>query len=808
MYTLSHIKSILEVPASPGDEDVIINSIAYDTRKIIDGKDVLFLCLIGSHRDGHDFLEAAYQKGVRAALVSDDHLPLLPEMNYIKVDDVLIGLQKWAALHRLDQRNSQIVGITGSNAKTIIKEWLFQLCHPEISVVRSPKSYNSQIGVALSLLQIDSNHEVAIIEAGISTSEEMSQIEKMVKPQIGIFTNIGTAHAGGFLNIQEKIKEKALLFLDCPKIIVNSAHQPVYNHLIEKYGKERLRSWGNRSDDDYLISHEDNEISIEWEGGRIDIQVHNKDRYFIENLLHTVVAAIEIGIEPSVILRKIPLLTSLDMRLEHIQGRNGSIIINDAYVADITSLKVALDHVNNLDHKGPLTLVISDIHGINAADGDYDKIADLIRPLNPERLITIGKHSESIKVSCKHFHFPETMDLMDRLDTFDWENHLILLKGARKFQLEGLVSKLERSSHSATLEINIPALHHNITQIKSHLDPGVGFIPVLKASAYGAGIEKIAAAVASHKPAFIAVAYTDEAIKIRQYGLDQRIIVLNPDPERAELLFNYQLEPEVHNKEMLINYALKARSLMTSLNIHLKLDTGMHRMGFLEQDVEEVVSLLVSYPELHVATIFSHLSSSDEPDHDDYTRSQVNKFIDWSAHISQSLPYTPRLHILNSEGIWRFPEYQFDYVRAGITLYGISNTNQSLKKVHALYARVLSVKNFSEGTEIGYGKSQTLKKDSTIAVINIGYADGLLRAGSNGVISVMINGISCPVVGRICMDVTMVDVSECNSVATGDIVEVFGQDKDIEMLAENLHTIPYEILCRISNRIVRKYIVD
>ncbi|NNF34289.1 MAG: alanine racemase [Saprospiraceae bacterium] len=808
MYTLSHIKSILEVPTTSGEDKVVINSLAYDTRKIIDGNDVLFLCLKGSHRDGHDFLETAYKKGVRVALVSDDHLPSLPEMKYIKVPDVLKGLQKWAAHHRLNNENSLVVGITGSNAKTIIKEWLFHMCHPEISVIRSPKSYNSQIGVALSLLQMESNHEVTIIEAGISTSEEMSQIEKMIKPQVGIFTNIGAAHAGGFISIEEKVVEKALLFQDCPKIIVSSEQTLIFNHLLKKYGNEKIRSWGYKDEDNYRISNDDGEIHINWERGRMDIPVQNRDRYFIENLLHTVVAALEIGIDPTIILNKIPLLTSLDMRLEHIQGRNGSIIINDAYVADITSLKVALVHVNNLDHKGPLTLVISDIHGLKALDGDYEVIADLIRPLNPERLITIGKHSESIKVSCKHFHFPNTLDLMDRLDTFDWEDHLILLKGARKFQLDGLVSKLERSSHSATLEINIPALHHNITQIKAHLNPGVGFIPVLKASAYGAGIEKIAAAVASHKPEFIAVAYTDEAIKMRQYGIDQRIIVLNPDPERAELLFNYQLEPEVHNKEMLINYALKARSLMTSLNIHIKLDTGMHRMGFLEPDIEEVISLLVSYPQLHVATIFSHLSSSDEPEHDDYTRSQVNKFIDWSDRICKTLHYNPGLHILNSEGIWRFPEFQFDYVRAGITLYGISNTNQSLKKVHALYGRVLSVKNFPAGTEIGYGKSQTLKKDSSIAVINIGYADGLLRAGSNGVISVSVNGVSCSVVGRICMDVTMVDVSGCNSVNPGDIVEIFGHEKAIEILAEDLHTIPYEILCRISNRIVRKYIVD
>lgn len=808
MYTLSHIKSILQVPVDPEDQYVIITSLAYDTRKIVEGKEVIFLCLTGSNRDGHDYLEAAYHKGVRSALISKDHLPSFPDMNYVKVPDVLKALHKWAGHHRLHLNNCLVMGITGSNAKTIIKEWLFHLCHPEITVVRSPKSYNSQIGVALSLLQINSNHQVAIIEAGISTSGEMSQIEEMMKPQIGIFTNIGAAHAGGFLDIKSKIEEKSILFKDCPVIIVSSKHHLIYNHLLEKYGKRRLRSWGKKEDDHYQISIENNEIHLKWVEGNLNIPIQNSDQYFIENLLHSVVAAIEMGISPSILLRKVPLLTSIDMRLEHIQGRSGSLIINDAYVADITSLRVALDHVINLNHPGPLTLVISDIHGLNAGDGDYDLIGDLIRPLNPDRLITIGKHSESINVSCKHFHFPETVDLMDRLESFDWENHLILLKGARKFQLDSLVSRLERSSHSATLEINIPALHHNITQIKEHLHPGVGFIPVLKASAYGAGIEKIVTAVASHKPAFIAVAYTDEAIKMRQYGIDDRIIVLNPDPERAELLFNYQLEPEVHNKEMLIKYALKARSMMTSLNIHLKLDTGMHRMGFLEGDVNELISLLASYPQLHVATIFSHLSSSDEPEHDDYTRGQVQKFIDWSDRIRQSLPYSPGLHVLNSEGIWRFPEFQFDYVRAGITLYGISTANQSLKKVHALYARILSIKNFSAGTEIGYGKSQTLSKDSTIAVINIGYADGILRAGSNGVISVLVNGRLSPVVGRICMDVMMVDVSECDSVSPGDVVEVFGHHQDIAKIAQNLHTIPYEILCRISNRIVRKYIVD
>ncbi len=808
MYSIAQIKSILKISTVKGDESIHIESYAFDSRKIVDGRGIMFLCLQGSNRDGHDYLEEAYKRGIRVALVSRKSLPPLKGMQYIVVPNVLVALQQLAANHRSSFADLTVLGITGSNAKTIIKEWLFQLIHSELEVVRSPKSYNSQIGVALSLLQIEEKHRVGIIEAGISITGEMDAIQTMIQPDIGIFSNIGEAHAGGFTSIEEKIEEKSILFRNCNRIIVSSDHPYVYNHLISVYGKKNVISWGHGDSDKYKISDTEGELFLSIGSERLKIGSGSSGHYYIENLIHTIVAGVELGIDTHVIKKKMSLLTSLDMRLEHIQGRNGSIIVNDAYVADLTSLKVAFQHISNLNHKGPSSLIISDIHGLKPEDGDYEVISEMINQLSLTRLITIGSDSEVIHVECAHFHFPSTIEILERIETFNWDNHLILIKGSRQFQLDALVSKLEKSSHSAQLEINIPALHHNITQIKNILPSDTGLIPVLKASAYGAGIEKIAEAVASHQPSFIAVAYTDEGIRLRQHGINDRIIILNPDPGKGDLLFNYDLEPEVHNLEMLHNYASKAAQLMTTLNVHLKLDSGMHRLGFLEEDIESLIESIQNLSQIRIATIFSHLSASDEKGNDSYTRWQVDRFRLWAEKIIQILPYQPELHILNSEGIWRFPEYSFDHVRAGITLYGISKVNQSLKKVHALYARIMSIKKYKFGTEIGYGRSQTLESDSTIAVINIGYADGLMRSGSNGKISVRIRGVLCPVVGRICMDVTMVDVSSCPEARPGDIVEIFGHHISIEKLAQQLGTIPYEVLCGISGRIVRKYIVD
>ena len=808
-YTIHKIAEVLRVKLQDNSSNQIIDQLVFDTRKIVNGSSSLFFCLQGVNRDGHEYIERAFSKGVRHFVVSRNKLPELPEALFLHVDDVLLALQKLATYHQKSCTNTTIVGITGSNAKTIVKEWLFQLIHPEKATVRSPKSYNSQIGVPVSLWEIKPSHQIAIIEAGVSEKGEMNILAEMIQPDIGIFTNIGDAHSSGFKNINEKILEKTKLFQSCKKIICSSNHPLIIDALSGIYGRDKLLIWGKKAADNYTLSLlGDNVWQLVSDDHSLDIEIPNYGPQHFENIMHVVVTALHLGISPDTIKNKISLLHHLEMRLEHIRGKNNSLIINDAYVADIASLRVALEHINTLKDQRPLTLVMSDFSGLNNPNQVNKELSRIIKLSHVKKLITVGQRAMRIDFDGERLHFPDTTALIAASEDIDWNGQIILIKGARNYALEALVPKLERASHSAYLEINIPALHHNLTEIKKQCIPGCGIIPVLKASAYGAGIENIAEAIQSHDPHYIAVAYSDEGVKLRLKGISTPIIILNPDEGKTDDLFRYNLEPSVHNLILFDNLNARSEQLMQPLYIHIKLDTGMHRLGFREDELNPLIHKLSQAERIKITSIYSHLSSSEDPDQDQYTHQQAEKFINWSNYIISSIDYHPTRHLLNSEGIWRFSEYQFDAVRAGLGMYGISDYHHNLKKVHSLYAKIISIKSYSAGDSIGYGRSEILQGSATVGVINIGYADGLMRSGSNGRVSVSVHDTLCPIIGRICMDVAMINLTLCPSAKVGDTVEIFGNKISLEKHAADSGTIPYEILCGLSTRIIRRYIMD
>ena len=804
-YSCTHIADIIADDCQLNQPELNIQKLAIDSRNIIDGKHTLFFCLSGQKRDGHDYIEDAYSKGVRTFVITKKYIEYKEDANYILVDNTLASLQKLAKVHRLSQDNLTVVGITGSNGKTIIKEWLFQLLYPEKRVMRSPKSFNSKIGVPLSLWEIHRYHQVAIIEAGISEKDEMEIMESIIRPDLGIFTNIGDAHASGFQSQEEKIKEKTLLFINCKKVIVNSSDEKI----IQVVGDSLpLLTWGKK-DVDYvkIIKHDRTTLVVKWEEKEWSFKIKSNNHYFLENILHAITAAFYLGITPEVISNKIGLLADLDMRLEHIQGKNNSLIINDAYIADLASLHLAISHLSEQNYSRK-TLIISDFDEVSDKDFLYAAIEDEISKIKLDRLITIGVESEIINADCNRHHYRTTDDLRSDIFAFDWEGHAILLKGSRKYALDILVPKLEKSSHSALLEINLSALHHNITLVKSILPAGCNIIPVIKASAYGAGIEKLVQEIEKHDPSYLAVAYTDEGIQIRKQGIKCPIIILNPDEDKLDQLIEYDLQPEIHSISLLKNFIRLGGPPQEEKVFHLKLDTGMHRLGFRKEELKELISFLKEQKGYKIETIFSHLSSSDDPSNDIFTHQQGALFGKMYDEVTEALEINPPKHILNSEGIWRFPEYSFDYVRLGVGLYGISDVQHSFKKVHKLTAKVISIESYHKGDAIGYGRSEILESEMKIAVINMGYADGLMRNASNGKASVYYNNIPLPIVGRVCMDLTMINVSSADGIEVGDMVEIFGNQQRIEDLSRSLGTIPYEILSRLSQRIVRKYVID
>ena len=707
--------------------------------------------------------------------------------------------------------------------KTIVKEWLFQLLKDDFNIVRSPKSYNSQVGVPLSIWQINETHDLGIFEAGISTLGEMVHLERMIQPTVGIFTNIGEAHTEGFGSNEEKLLEKLKLFKNVEKLVIQ-------DEIVEKYPLETRANAPSIGTDtgsniktiNFQCFKNKTQLRLVVQNKPLTIEIPFTDTASIENIV-SCVGAIAI-LKPDLInekwLEKLKNLEPVAMRLELKAGINGCLVVNDAYNLDFNALQIALDFINQQNRQLKRTLVLSDIlqSGSNASIL-YKKVADLVLEKGISKLIGIGKQvkllSDFIPFEKKnnvelHF-FESTVDFLKSIKNADFQHEIILLKGARPFEFERIAERLAQKSHKTVLEIDLNALSHNLAYFKSLLAPSTKIMAMVKASAYGNGSDEVARLLEFHKVDYLAVAYSDEGIALRLAGVRLPIMVMNPEEESFDALRRYQLEPEIYSLSIFKNYVAYVQDFKTDeyvFKIHLKLDTGMHRLGFESADIQEVISILSKNKNIKLASVFTHLAATEAAEHDGFTQEQVSRFKKMYADIKGGVGYQPLRHVLNSSGITRHPSYHFDMVRLGIGLYGIDSNGafqNNLKVVQTLKSSISQIKNIPQGDSIGYSRRGQAVQDMRIATISIGYADGLSRGLGNGQFGVCVRGKRAPIVGSVCMDMTMVNITDIPEAIEGDEVEIFGSHIPVQELAEKLNTIPYEIFTGISERVKRVY---
>ena len=816
------IRKIAEVTGGIFLKKKILNTsvehLLFDSRQVSFPTSSLFFAIQGERRDGHDFIQQLYDKGVRNFMVEKKIATRpFPKANFILVKKSVAALQQLALFHR-NQFSLKSIGITGSNGKTIVKEWLLQFLQNDHQVVASPKSYNSQIGVPMSVFLIKKEHTLGIFEAGISTTNEMEFSERIIQPEIGIFTNIGDAHSEGFKNIEEKLDEKLKLFQKCKTIVFCQDNELVHERM-QQFGKEKLFAWSKKDKAKLQItstSKQKQQTLIEgiFNKKKISITIPFTDEASIENAIHCWAVLLFLKKKNTWIAEKIQQLRSVPMRLEIKEGVNNCVIINDSYNADLTALKIALNHLEQQGELNQRTLIISDILQVEmSAKVLYQTIAQLIEDKNISKVIGIGQHVFSLKKyldkKIKTQFFKTTLDFLKKAQTINFQNENILLKGARPFEFEKIAERLSKKNHNTVLEIDLNALVLNLNVYNSFLKPKTKLMAMVKASAYGSGSIEVAKLLEFQKVDYLAVAYADEGVELRKAGIQLPILVLNPEEAVFEVLEKQNLEAEIYSLELLEKFVQHFSNKKSKILIHLKLDTGMRRLGFEEKDLDKLIAILKKNKHIKVQSMFSHLAGSEANEHDNFTKSQVSRFQKMYDKICAELKIRPMRHILNTSGINRFTQHQMEMVRLGIGLYGIdgSQTIQNqLQKVHTLKATISQIKNITKGETIGYGRKGKAKKAMRIATISIGYADGLMRSAGNGNFSVLIQGKRAYIVGNVCMDMCMVDVTEIPEAATGDEVIIFGANPTVEELAKVMKTIPYEIFPIISERVKRVYL--
>ncbi|HZG01079.1 MAG TPA: bifunctional UDP-N-acetylmuramoyl-tripeptide:D-alanyl-D-alanine ligase/alanine racemase, partial [Chitinophagales bacterium] len=776
-----------------------------------------------------------YQKGLRHFVISGNVEPLrFPEANFIRVKNTVLALQNLAAGHR-KTFPIPVIGITGSNGKTIVKEWLYQLLEADYNIVRSPKSYNSQIGVPLSVWQMAPYHTLAVFEAGVSQPNEMADLEKVIQPTIGIFTNIGPAHDEGFLNIRQKINEKLKLFIHTEILIYCRDYMDLNECLVGLRDRMKLNdpdfngfktfSWSKTGlEADVMIRNVTKhpyytEIEAATKKETFAFSIPFTDDASIENAIQCWMLMTHMGIDNGVIAQRMMNLNKIAMRLELKDGLNNCSLINDYYNSDINSLSIAIDFLKQQKKHPRHTVILSDIlqSGVNDVEL-YGKVANLLKSHNVNRFIGIGK---AIQRQHKMFQtegletqfYPNTDDFLMQFDLSQFNEETVLLKGARQFAFEKISKQLEYKRHETILEINLNALVHNLHTYQQLLKPETKTIVMVKAFSYGSGAFEIANVLQNQRVDYLAVAYGDEGIELRKAGILVPIMVMHPVERAYDALLFYQLEPVVFNTRTLTDFLAVLRhdekNRREPFAIHLEVETGMHRLGFEEQHIDDLLVLLNDNKKLvQVKSVFSHLAGSDDAVFDGYTRKQIETFERIAEKLEEGLGHTVIKHLLNSAGIVRFPEAQFDMVRLGIGLYGIDATNDlndKLRNVSTLKTLVTQLKHLKAGDSVGYSRKGMIQRDSVIATVGIGYADGLRRSLSNGVGKMMVRGRVVPIVGNVCMDMCMIDVTDVPRVEEGDEVIVFGDDLSPAKLAEWSGTISYEILSTISQRVKRVY---
>lgn len=807
-----------------------------DSRSLCFPEETLFFALATKRNDGVRYIGELYESGVRNFVVSEEwvskkagELTHYPLANFLVVPHPLKSLQKLAELHRL-QFQIPVIGITGSNGKTIVKEWLHQLLCADRHVVRSPRSYNSQIGVPLSVWQLDESADLGIFEAGISEPGEMRALQNIIKPTIGILTNIGGAHQENFYTIQEKCMEKLSLFKDCDVVIYNGDDEFISNCVTKSMLPAREIAWSRKDMERPLyiskIEKRENSTLISYRYLDMDntFVLPFMDDASIENSLNCLAACLYLMLPAESITERMAHLEPVAMRLEVKEGKHNCLLINDSYNNDLGALDIALDFLyrrslvsegGEISHS-PLkrTLILSDIleTGQNGSTL-YRQVAQLANSRGVERLIGVGNEisASADRFSMEKVFYPDTQSLMGAIEhgNLKLDNEIILIKGARKFAFDALTELLEKKVHETILEVNLGAMVENLNHYRSFLKPETKMVCMVKASAYGAGSYEIAKTLQEHHVDYLAVAVADEGAELRKAGIKTNILIMNPEMTAFKTMFDNKLEPEVYSFHLLDALVREAeKEGITNFPIHIKLDTGMHRLGFAPEDVPELIERLKEQNAVIVRSVFSHLVGSDGTQFDFFTRGQIETFEKASAKLQEAFPHKILRHICNSAGIERFPGAQFDMVRLGIGLYGINPFDNSiLHNVSTLKTTILQIRNVSQEDTVGYSRKGRLTRDSRIAAIPIGYADGLNRHLGNGHAYCLVNGQKAPYVGNICMDVCMIDVTDIDC-KEGDSVEIFGDHLPITVLSDILETIPYEVLTSVSTRVKRVYFLD
>jgi alanine racemase len=796
-----------------------IRNLLTDSRRVLVAESALFFAIKGERHDGHRFITELFNQGVRNFIISEftDEFKEL-KANFIVVDEALKAMQQLTAHHRLNF-SYNVIGITGSNGKTIIKEWLYQLLRADLNIVRSPKSYNSQIGVPLSVWEMQEDHQLGIFEAGISMPGEMKKLEAIIHPTIGIFTNIGSAHDENFKSEAEKVHEKLELFSGVKTLIYNKDYSTIHESIATfPFGQKDILIFtcSRKSRADLQVgrvtkSSDDTEIQAVYKNEFVNITIPFTDDASIENAIHCWSLMLVMGFDQEVIMERMHMLSPVAMRLEMKTGINNCSVINDSYNSDIGSLTIALDFLNQQKQHDTKTLILSDIlqSGKNE-ENLYKEVADLLQAKGIHSLIGIGP---AITRQEKYFSMPKkffrsTDDFLRDFSPGDFRDETILLKGARLFGFEKISKVLQQKAHETVLEINLNSIIHNLNYYRSRLKPQTKIMAMVKATSYGSGSFEVANILQFHHVDYLAVAYSDEGVDLRKTGITLPIMVMNPEVMNFEMMMKYRLEPEIYNFRQLnqLSEVLK-KHVGEPFKIHLKLDTGMHRLGFEEREINELVVRLNNNKHLHIQSIFSHLAGSDEAEHDGFTKLQVDRFKKMSDHIMKNFNYPIMRHILNSSGILRFSEAQYEMVRLGIGMYGFAatpNEQNHLQQAATLKTTISQIKNVASNETVGYSRKGKLKRDTIIATVAIGYADGINRRLSNGVGKMLVNGKLAPIVGNVCMDMCMLDITDIPA-KEGDEVIVFGTDYPVTEMAKATGTIPYEILVNVSQRVKRVY---
>jgi alanine racemase len=822
-YSIANISQIIHgTIAGNKNNNTEIRNLLIDSRKIITAENSLFFAIKGERNDGHVFIADLYEKGIRSFVVSN--LPadssLYKEAAFIIVKDTLFALQVLCAYHR-NTFDIPVIAITGSNGKTIVKEWLFQLLREDKNIVRSPKSFNSQVGVPLSVWQMTKENDLAIFEAGISKPNEMIQLQQIIQPTIGLITNIGQAHDENFENQKQKVTEKLKLFSHAEALIYCkdylSINEEVNNS--KQFPELNLFTWSRKTRADLLIGritkgNSDTEIQAVFKNDFIRIHIPFTDEASIENAIHCWAMMLYLGYENTLISDRMKFLSPVAMRLELKEGINNCSIINDSYNSDLGSLSIALDFLNQQKQHPKRTLILSDIlqSGKNE-ENLYREVAEHIHKKGISRLIGIGEaiSRQSHLFNIEKVFYNSTAEFLQNYNNSFFRDETILLKGARAFGFEAISKVIQQKAHETVLEINLNAIVHNLNYYRSRIRPDTKVMAMVKAFSYGSGSFEIANILQFHRVDYLAVAYADEGIELRKAGITLPVMVMNPEEQSYDSMIQYNLEPEIYSFRVLNMFeeTLKRseRNLNKQIAIHLKLDTGMHRLGFEPDDVNELIVRIKNNKQLKIKSVFSHLVATDEAEHDDFTWQQIRKFTEMSERIQSHVDYPLLKHILNSAGISRFPDAQFDMVRLGIGLYGIgvnASEQAQLQNVSTLKTSISQIKNIPANETIGYSRKGVLKRDTKIATVPIGYADGLSRKLSNGKGKMIIKGKAAPIIGNVCMDMCMIDITDINANENDEVI-VFGEAYPIAEVAKDVGTIPYEVLTNVSRRVKRVY---